>query len=393
MNKKHIIYAALAVLLAVILLLLAFCDGKQKEEVTTPDPLPTETTTPAPEEPEWEIGYSRAKYAEAIYTTLTKGTEVEVVGQYKDYYVIAGEPYDLLVEKRFVGIEGEEAFESKTGRTNTSTQVFDSVYRRLEPITELTAGTEVTVLAGKGNWMYIEWADGKGYVRATSISYVDNSGNTSTGGGNVSNSGTSTPIDGTDVDVNTLAYGTQAQHGLVMLGSYHGPQLEEEFEKTDGVILADDVEAYICLFEYNEELKVLEYDDKYCTIYLEEGLTAKLPRGLVRLAGDEAYESWDGYSTSGTVTFEEYQLRNAWASLELNTQIKVLDKLPGFSYGDEGVYVVSYDGDVVYMGLWGVSQEKQEKPADQGGNSGNANGGDSPSTPTVPGDTWTPPVL
>jgi len=372
---------------------LAFCDGKKEEEATTPDPLPTETTTPAPEEPEWEIGYARAKYAEAIYTTLAKGTEVEVVGQYKDYYVVAGEPYDLLVEKRFIDLEGDEAFESKAGRTNTNTQVFDSVYRRQEPIAELATGTEVTVLAGKGNWMYIEWADGKGYVRATSIKYVEESSNTSTGGGGSSNSGTSTPIDGTDVDVNLLSSSAQGQYGVVALGSYRGPQMEEGFEKTAGVILADDVEAYICLFEYNDELKVLEYDDKYCTIYLEEGLTAKLPRGLVRLAGDQAYESWDGYASSGAVTFEEYQLRNAWASLELNTQIKVLDKLPGFSYGDEGVYVVSYDGDVVYMGLWGVSQEKQEKPADQGGSGGNTGGGGSPSTPTVPGDTWTPPML
>ena len=148
---KRVITLALAVLL---LLTMASCGKKEAEPTTVPT---EETTVPTTEatEPEWEPGISRAGYGEAVFTTLASGTEVNVIGQFKDYYVIEGEEVDLLVEKRFVRLDSEEPFESWNGYAKSGAKVFDNVYLRGEPIAELKKNTKVTVLEGQG-WITID---------------------------------------------------------------------------------------------------------------------------------------------------------------------------------------------------------------------------------------------
>ena len=395
MNKKWIAIIALAVAL---LLVLAFC-GTNHEDVpvdpTTQAVEPsqnTETTEPttepteAPTEPLWEPGILRAAYAEGIFDILNVGTEVEVVGQFKDYYVISGETYDLLVEKRFICLNREDEFASWTAYARSGAEVFNSVYMREDPVAELATNTVLAVLEGKDDWIFVKWDDGEGYMLNERVS--QNRIGTGTNPGSSSNGGTQiVPNDGTDVDVGALSY-NQTQGGIVLLGTYYGPAQEPDFEPGKGVVIADKVEAYLVIGKRDNTVKVTEVDEQYCTVWLEEELYVKLPRWLVRLEGDEMYESWNGYSSNGAAVYEEYQLRNEVKKLARNTEVIVLDEIPEntCSYYYPGCYVVQIDGEVYYMTLDSVSKTKISAPSYNGGNSENGNSG-------VTEDVWTPPAL
>lgn len=401
MNKKWIAVIALAV---VILLVLAFCGLNQGDEPVDPTTGPTEPTAqteetteptePAPTEPEWEPGILRAAYAEGIFDTLIVGTEVEVVGQFKDYYVIAGEEYDLLVEKRFIRLDSEETFESWTAYARNGAEVFDSVYMREDPAATLKTNTDLTVLEGKGNWLYVEWADGKGYMNAECISKTRIGGGAKPDSGSSGGNGGTTeqPKDGTDVDIGSLSH-NQVQGGVVLLGAYYGPEQEPDFTPGKGIVIAEAVEAYLVLGKRDDEVKVTEAGDDYCTVWLEEELYVKLPRWLVRLEGDEEYEFWNGYAKSSAIVYEEYQLRNEVKKLNRNTEVTVLDEIPEklYSYYHPGCYVVEIDGEVYYMTLDSVSKTKYTAPSNNDG--GNGGGGNNSGGGGSTGDTWTPPAL
>lgn len=376
---KRILAFALAVAL---LLTMAACSKEEAAAPTTvPTTVPTPTTEPTPTEPapppepEWEPGISRATYGEGFYTTLTKGTEVNVVGAYADYFIIAGDEVDLIVEKRLVRLESEEPFEVKDGFARKNTEVYASVYMREEPIATLKTNTELKVLEGKGewlytgNWLYVEWDGGAGYVRAEQVGPTRLRGGGGGGGGGG-------PTDGTDVDIGGLsADGVSGQ--IVLLGDYYGPEMEEDFEGGKGIVIADDIEAYLCLLLRDGEAKVVSYDEEICTIYLGNGMTAQVPRWLLRLEGDEEYESWNGFIKGKQVVCKEYQMRNILVELKTNNEVLVLDELPD-------CYVIEVDGRIGYVPLDGVSRTRVTGGGGGGGGNGGGNGG---------GDGWTPPAM
>ena len=390
-NPKNIIKRITAVVVAAMLLLFLSCCGAtqdeeptettetvmQTEPATEPATEPTtEPTEPAPTEPVWEPGILKAGYAEGLYEILPAGTEVEVVGQFKDYYVVKGEAHDTLVEKRFIRLNSEEPFEGRTMYARANAEVYASVYMRGEPVAVLSTNTVLTVLEGKGDWLLVEWDGGKGYLLEASASntYITyaNPGQ-----------GSGAPADGTDVDVGSLSYG-QTTGGIVLLGAYHGPEQEAGFEAGRGIVIADDVESYLVLGMRDDEVKVTAQDEEYCTVWLEDELYVKLPRWLVRLEGDEAYEPWDGYSKWNAAAYAEYQLRNEVMQLQTNTEVTVLDEIPEKLYSNPypGCYVVMIEGELYYMTLDSVSETRIQGGT---GNGGNGNGGG--------GDIWTPPAL
>ena len=398
MNKKWITIIALAV---VLLLVLAFCGLNRDNEPVEPTTGPTEATTqpdetvetieptePAPAEPEWESGTLKAAYAEGIFDILGIGTEVEVVGQFKDYYVISGEEYDLLVEKRFVHLNSDNLFDNRTAYARNGAEVFDSVYMREDPVATLTTNTVLNVVEGKGNWVYVEWDAGDGYMLAERISKYRIESGTKPDSGSTEGT-TEQPKDGTDVDVGSLSC-NQVQGGIILLGAYYGPEQEPDFEPGKGIVIADEVETYLVLGKRDDEVKVTEYDEEYCTIWLENELYVKLPRWLVRMEGDEKYESWNGYTSNGAVVYEEYQLRNEVKKLNRNTEIVVLDEISEklYSYYHPGCYVVLIDGEVYYMAMDSVSETKYTAPKNNNGGSENNNDGGETN-----GDIWTPPAL
>ena len=367
-KKKRIMWIALAAIIVILLAILAFCAFKP--EPTPPveeSSKPESVEPPAPVEPEWEPGIVIANYAEAIYKSLAMGTQLNVTGQFKDYYVVEGEDFDLLVEKRFVRLASEEAFSGWAGYAYSGAEVFSTVYMRdAEPIAVLESNTELTVEEGKGDWLKVSWADGKGYMLREDVSEYRLGG----GGGSYTPSAPAEePADGTDVPITDLsARGTG--NGLVPLGKYYGPETETEPEFTPGagVVIAEDIEAYLTLYMRDDEVKVTESDEEYCTIWIEEEIFVKLPRWLVRLEGDEAYTSWNGYSAGGAVVYGEYQLRNETKTLDRNAEVVIIDEIPDkYSYYYEGCYVVTVDGELGYMLKDEVSDTEFSAPSYSGG--------------------------
>ncbi len=387
--KKFIIIGAAVVAVIIAVVLVLTLTPKEPEPEPSIEPSPSVSSEPpAPVEPEWEPGSVRVNYAEAIYKTFDHGAQLQVKGQYKDYYIVEGEDCDLLIEKRFVRMSTEEAFVSKTGYAYSGAEVFASVYMREEPIATLSSNTELTVEEGNADWLKVSWADGSGYVFKSDVSdsYISYSGGG--GGGGASSAPAQDPSDGTDVPITDLSAG-RSFGGLVPLGKYYGPAAETEpaFAPGAGMVVADGVEAYLQLFMRDDEVKVTEYDDEYCTIWIEEEIFVKLPRWLVTLGTDVAYTSWNGFSASGAVVYGEYQLRNEVTTLDRNTEIVVLDELPDkYSYHHEGCYVVTVNGEIGYMLLDEASDTEYSVPSYSGGGGGS-------SAPAGGGDVWTPPAL
>lgn len=378
MKNKKFAVIAFVVLIMATMMCFAGCGCSRSEEPTVPptqastaapteEPteVPTEAPTePAPTEPEWQPGLSKANYVEAIYSLLNKGEEVEVVGNFAHYFVIAAEPYDLLVDESYIRLDTEDAFKSHTAYSRYNRPVFASVYMREEPITRLGTNVALTVLEAKNGWAFVEWSGGKGYMMAEDIS--NSRIKTSSGSG---------PIDGTDVDVGSLS-ATSQQGNAMLLGVYHGPEMEAGFEKCKGVVLADEVEAYVTVFDYGTEMKVVEYDDEYCTVYLDTGLSVKVDRQLVKLESDTEEEFFTGYARSGAAVFKEYQRRTEYKQLGFNERVEVLYKLPALTYEGGEIYAVSINGEVMYMEVATVSETKLKSS----GSSGSS-------------DVWTPPAL
>ena len=376
---KKVIALTLTVL---ILLTMASC-GKKAEDTTptvpetTETPVPSETTEPtipAPTEPEWEPGTIRAGYGEAVYRTFEAGTQLKVIGQFKNYYVVEQEDVDLLVHKEMLRMEGEAPFESWNGYSKSGTEVFDNPYMRGESVATLDKNTQVTILESNGGWAYIEWNGGKGYVDASMLSKWrisggspsnDNGGSGNTGGGN---------NDGTDVPIGSLTSAEESFQPMVhLLGVYYGPEMEKDFESGMATVLADKTEGYIYLLVRDDEVKVTSYDDNTVTIWLGEEQYAEIPRFLVRLEGDTAYESWTGYSRWNGIIYEDYQMDTEKVTLSTNKHVTVLDEV-------NGCYVVEYEGHIGYMRPDKVSNALIVSEPENGNSGGS-------------GSTWTPPKL
>ena len=370
----------IALTLTVLILLTFVSCGKKAEETsptvpeTTQAPVPTETTEPtipAPTEPEWEPGTIRAGYGEAVYRTFAAGTQLKVIGKFMNYYVVEQEDVDLLVHTDMLRMESEEAFESWNGYSKSGTEVFDNPYMRGEPVATLDKNTQVTILESNGGWAYIEWNGGKGYVDASMLSKwrisdgSPSSDNGNTGGGNK---------DGTDVPIGSLTSAEESfQPKVHLLSVYYGPEMEKDFESGMATVLADKTEGYIYLLVRDDEVKVTSYDDNTVTIWLGEEQYAEIPRFLVKLEGDTAYESWTGYSRWNGIIYEDYQMDTEKVTLSTNKHVTVLDEV-------NGCYVVEYEGHIGYMRPDKVSNALIVIEPENGNSGGS-------------GSTWTPPKL
>lgn len=381
--KKRIV----CFLLSLLLLTMAACGNQSAEpapaetvaetaavpETTAAPTEPVEeTTVPAPVEPEWEPGISRAGYGEAVYRVFDIGTELKVVGKFRSYYVVEQEDVNLLVHQSMLRLREEPAFEIWDGFSLFSTEVFEDPYFRGEPIAVLRQNTPITILDSKGGWAYIEWSAGEGYVKVEKVSKwpVSNGGSSGGSGGG----GGKAPSDGTDVPIGSL---TSAESGSLpqirLLGAYYGPETEKLFEQTTATVLAPNTEGYICILVRGDEVRVTGISETTATIWLGDEIYAKVPRWLVTMEEDAVYESWTGYSAWNGIVYEEYQMRTELMTLKTNQQVTVLDEL-------EGCYVVEVDGQIGYMVPEKISVYRH-------------NSGGSSSGGTGSGAAWTPPTL
>lgn len=347
------------IILALMVMLFSGCSTTPTEK----EPEPTPTPVPV----EWEEGLARASYGEAIYEILDLGTEVTVIGQIDEYYVIKGEKVNLLIDKRFLRLEGEEAFEVVNGYAKANTLVYANGYMDEEVIATLKENTEITVLDGKEDWMRIEWEGGYGYIDAAQ--YSKNRIKHYSGGG-----GGGGPQDGSDVSLGTLSAEVNETEAETMI-VYFGPKMEE-LDEVKALTLTHETREYLYLFDRDDIVKVTKVGEETCEVYLD-GYFAEIPRWLVYVEGDARYESWNGFAKSKAQTYSKYQMRDVYAleKLKENTELLVVDELPT-------CYVVEMNGEYVYMDLNSVSKTRIKHYSGGGGGTGGGGGGE-----------WTPPAM
>lgn len=370
--------------IAMVLLLLISVTGCKKSETNEPTVAPTvapatePAPTAAPTEPSWVPGTVRATYGAAVYQLFNKGDKVTVKGEFDGFYIIEGEELDLLIETRYLRHAGEEAFEEDDGYARSGTEVFKTAYLTGEAIATLKLNTKVTVIEGKENWLYITWDGGEGYVHADGISpyRITYRSGSSSGG---SSGGSSGPQDGTDIDLGGLS-ANGISGGICLLADYYGPMFTE-MAPVEGVILTDECEAYMYLYNRGDEAKITTLGEESCEVYID-GHYATIPRWLVSVEGDEMYEAWTGYARSKAAVYSKHQMRELYLvnNLKLNTEVEVIDELPH-------CYVVMIDGEVGYMPLDEVMEHRYVYRGGSGGGSSSSGSGGGAY------DEWTPDAL
>ena len=179
---------------------------------------------------------------------------------------------------------------------------------------------------------------------------------------------------------NVVRAGTGADGGDISL-SFGGIQRLSYVAQSGDVtgtatVLADGAPVVLGYLDRDEVIPVVAEEgfapewDGYCTLYLD-GLYAYVPAEFVLQDGDEAYEVWSGYAVYGARVYDNYLLRDAGKTVNLNTLVAVL-----WDCGD--FYVVSVNDEICYMATSAVSKTLI---ATGGGGGG---GGDTD---------WTPPAL
>ena len=332
-----------------------------EEPTPTPTPEPTEEPTPAPTpEPETEAAIARVDEAGVIGAVFSVGDTVEVKGETDDgnYYIIAHESGDLMIEKWLVRMEGEEAPEPHMAYARGKTEVFANTYLEQEPIAKLSTNKQVTVEDEYGTIARVTLADGTtGYTRISGISKNKIKG----GGGGGSSGGQ----DGGDIHIGTTGpKGPQA----VRLGGRVYAEETETFTPGNAVVLGEGAEGYIHLFTHGDEVRVLTKDEKTCEILVGERI-GTIPTKLLIFADEQPYEAWDGYAKSKSVKHNHYRMLDEGEEMKVNTSLHIVGEF-------EDTYIVEKDGKLSYVLIEQVSKKKIT-----GGGSGGSSGG------------WTDPVL
>ena len=318
---------------------------------------PTTVPTPSPTpEPSSEPGIVLVDGAGILYTYFERGVSVSITGEDEGYYTTSLDGVDVRVEKWLVRMNMETEPEEWTGYAKRGTEVYESAYLEGEALASLNLNTAVTVIDEVGDRLYIEWDGQRGYVLAEQISKKK----ISTGGGGVGGA------DGGDI-VLGFRYGGELPVSLSAVYS----ELEEPmpFAPGMGTILSDKTEAYLLLMKRGDTVKVTGVDGDVYSI-LTNGQIGTIPKRLVQLASEDAFEPWDGYTRLKAPLYGHYRLIGQAEELKVNTVVSVVADL-------EDCYMVELDGAVGFIPVTEVSAEKIKT-----GGGGGGGGGE-----------WTDPVL
>lgn len=150
---------------------------------------------------------------------------------------------------------------------------------------------------------------------------------------------------------------------------------EPEWEP--GTVRAGYGEAVYRIFEAGTQLKVIGQFKTYYVVE-QEDVDLLISKAMLRMEGEEAFESWNGYSKSGTEVFDDPYMRGeAIATLNKNTQITVLESNDGWAY-------IEWDGGKGYvkadmLSKWRISSGSTGGDGGSG-NSGGSGGGNNDGT-------------
>ena len=146
---------------------------------------------------------------------------------------------------------------------------------------------------------------------------------------------------------------------------------EPEWEP--GIVRAGYGEAVYRTFAAGTALKVIGQFKNYYVVE-QDDVDLLVHKQFLRMEGEEAFESWNGYSKSGTEVFDDPYMRGEpTATLNKNTQVTVLESNGGWAYieweGGKG-YV-----DASMLSKWRVSGGTTGGSGGSGGSGGRNNDG------------------
>lgn len=356
----------LALLLAMTILLLAGCNGNTPvetvpatteapvETTVATEPEPTETEPPVPET---ISGTVQADKTAVVLTTVNRGDEVDIAGEYdEEYFVVKLETGYGLIEKRLVRLEGEESYESWEGYAKYGALLYPTYYLRASEGEPLNLNTRILVLEDLGEILVVQMEETVGYMPKDMVSpnYIQPY---SGGGGSQ---------DGGDISLGFRG-------GVTVLSTFVPQEGEVSGKAT---VLADGAEILLGWFDRNEEVRIVteagfaEEKEGFRTVYLE-GLYGYIRQVFLLEEGQEPYAEWTGYAVNSPKLYDNFNLSGEGVSLSNNAELQILADL-----GD--CYLVTSGETTGYMAKDTVS----EVPVVYSGWSGGGGGGE-----------WTPPAM
>lgn len=137
-------------------------------------------------------------------------------------------------------------------------------------------------------------------------------------------------------------------------------------ETAPATALADGVVFLLCTADMGTSLEIIGEEENYYIVKLEDGC-GLIEKRLVRMAGEEAYDTWTGYSYYGAGFYTNYHLLSTgMTELGTNKKVEVLEDI-----GD--VLMVRFGDTVGFMKQKSLSRSKISTSPSSGGNT---DGGD-----------------
>ena len=319
------------------------------EPTPEPTPEPTAEPTPAPQN-----GTARVDGIGIVVKLFNRGDEVTLTGEQDDYYIVALDDGDVLVEKELIRLSTERDSAETNAYANSETRLYDNPYLEGTPIATLSRNTQVTVIDSFGGRSLVRYGEQTGFMKAGDLAAGYQ-------GNYYYNGGSTTGVDGGDITLGAIG-GTRGRYvSLAAVG----------YPKT-GKVLADGTEGYLRFLKAGETVTVIEIDpgkdkdriegDEKC-ILSDSGRTGTVPRWEVILEGDEPYQEWTGYSVINGELYDNYRLLGKpIQTLRLNSELKVI-------FATQDVLVVKTDTDYAYIAQEDVTEKPTVYSGGGGGNS------------------------
>lgn len=326
-----------------------------------PTPQPTPEPTPDPGTPAKVI----VTGAPLIVGCFSRGDSVTVVDEQGEYYAVLMGEVAVLVEKRFIRLDSEDAFEPVTGYIREECEAFDSYKLKGEAVLNLKFNQEVTLLEQLGDVYLIELDGKQAYISSAQLSLSPvqvyyGGGSSGGGGGGGSSDGGEIPVSGLS------ATGTAPR--LIFLSAASYP--------VNGTVLCDGVEAVLAILDRFEPVGILSDTGDGMSELNWQGQIGLMETRFVRNDSEPAYESWTAYAKSGCMLYETWRLTGEGRSVPQNTTMAVLEDL-----GD--CYLVELEGELLYAVPDMLSETEITAVYYYGG--GDSGGGG--------GNVWTEPAL
>lgn len=370
------------ILLCLALVVAAGC-GKQTAPETLPETteapttLPTETTEPPTEPlPKTEPVAVLADKTPAVLTRLSRGSQVDVVKDYDETYVIVHTQAGYgLMEKCL--LTSDTPYEPWTGYALWNKGFYDNYLLTGDPVRLLQTNTKIEVLDEYDGCCVVTVEDTLGYMKREDISkyrFVPSDGGGSSDGGGGGGGSSSGGQDGGDISLRAPVFAVNLS-AIAQEGTVTGK----------ATVKVDQAQVILAFFDRGEQAPVIvepgfgEDWPGYTPVLLGE-LWGYIPQNLLETPESQAFQEWSGYARYNAALYDNFYLRGNATRLGTNTAIQVLNDL-------ETCFLVRCNDTLGFMAKDSVSQYPISVGGGSSESSGDSGGGGGG------GDEWTPPVL